>query len=93
MKLTVSFSCFGRAQKVSSRGWLAFLWAVIGAVVGNLIGQALGFAPLTKSIPMGLKPGTLDLHVVAITFGLDVNLSLAGALGLVLALWLALRHG
>lgn len=78
---------------MNTRGWLAFLWAVIGAVVGNLIGQALGFAPLNKSIPMGLKPGTLDLHVVAVTFGLDVNLSVAGAIGMVIALWLALRHG
>lgn len=77
---------------MNSRGWLAFLWAVIGAVVGHLIGQAVQVDVLTKSIPMGLKPVTLDLNVIAITFGLDLNLSVAGAVGLVLALWLALRH-
>jgi hypothetical protein len=78
---------------VSGRGWLAFLWTVIGAVVGHLLGQALGIELLTRSIPMGLKPVTLDLNVIAVTFGLDLNLSVAGAIGLVLALWLSLRHG
>jgi len=76
-----------------SRGWLAFMWAVIGGVVGQLLGSALaGQLPfLNTSIRPKLGPVELDLAFLHFSFGLELNLSIGGAIGLVLALWLALR--
>ncbi|MFZ5817181.1 MAG: DUF4321 domain-containing protein [Bacillota bacterium] len=78
-----------------SRGWLAFMWAVIGAVVGQLVGKALAeqIRFLDYALPLKMGPATLDLSFLVVNFGIQVNLSIAGAIGLVLALWLALRNG
>lgn len=78
-----------------SRGWLAFMWAVIGGVVGQLVGTALaGQMPLLNTgLDLGFGPTQLDLAFLRVTLGVTVNLSIAGAAGLVLALWLALRSG
>ncbi|HLO01645.1 MAG TPA: DUF4321 domain-containing protein [Symbiobacteriaceae bacterium] len=75
------------------RGWLVLLWAIIGAVVGQLIGVALAdkVAILNQSINLGFAPVVLDLAFMTITLGLMIRLSIAGAIGLVFALWLALR--
>lgn len=79
---------------VVNRGWLAFMWAVIGAVVGQLLGTALARQVpfLQANIPLSMGPGTLDLAFMNITLGISLKLSIAGAVGLVLALWLALRN-
>lgn len=77
-----------------SRGWLAFMWAIIGAVVGQLLGVLL--APqlpfLKQHIPIGLNTTSLDLAFLVINFGFQLKLTIGGAVGLVLALWLALRN-
>lgn len=76
-----------------SRGWLIFMWAIIGGVVGQLLGAAL-FSQLpflAQSIDLGFQPFELDLAFIVITFGAKLKLSIGGAIGLVLALWLALR--
>jgi hypothetical protein len=75
------------------RGWIVLLWAIIGAVIGQLIGVALAdkVAILNQSINLGFSPFDLDLAFMVITLGLKIRLSIAGAIGLVAALWLALR--
>jgi hypothetical protein len=75
------------------RGWLVLLWAIIGAVVGQLIGMALAdkVAILNQGINLGWSPFVLDLAFMQITLGLMIRLTIAGAIGLVFALWLALR--
>lgn len=75
------------------RGWIVLLWAIIGAVVGQLIGVALAAQVplLNKGIDLGFAPVALDLEFITITVGLLIKLTIAGAVGLVLALWLALR--
>lgn len=80
-----------------SRGWLVFMWAVIGAVVGQLVGAALAsqfsaLALLNKALPMGFSPTEVDLSFIVVTLGITLKLSLGGAIGLVFALWLALRN-
>ncbi|HEY8347257.1 MAG TPA: DUF4321 domain-containing protein [Symbiobacteriaceae bacterium] len=76
------------------RGWLVALWAVVGTIVGQLVGTAL--APqvpmLEKSLSLGFDPTQVNLGFMLITLGIQLKLSLAGALGLVVALWLALRN-
>jgi len=76
-----------------SRGWLVFMWAVIGGVVGQLLGSALAsqLPFLVISIEPKLGPVELNLAFVHLYFALELDLSIAGAIGLVLALWLALR--
>lgn len=76
------------------RGPLVTLWAVIGAIVGQLVGTALAqqVPVLEKALNLGFAPTQVDLGFMLITLGIQLKLSLAGALGLVLALWLALRN-
>lgn len=78
-----------------SRGWLAFMWALIGAVVGQLIGAALAtqISFLNYHLPLAMGPATLDLSFLVVSFGISIKLTIGGAIGLVLALWLALRNG
>lgn len=77
-----------------SRGWLVFMWAVIGAVVGQLIGAALNeqIPLLNFGLSLGFDPTDLDLAFMQVTLGVKLTLSIAGSIGLVLALWLALRN-
>lgn len=80
-----------------SRGWLIFMWAVIGAVVGQLLGAAVAGQVhalwwLDKSMALGFSPTNVNLGFIVITMGIALKLSIGGAVGLTLALWLALRN-
>ena len=80
-----------------SRGWLIFLWALIGTVIGQLLGatvagQMAAFRFLNESIPLGFSPTNINLGFVILTLGIALKLSVGGAIGLVLSLWLALRN-
>lgn len=79
------------------RGWLVFMWTLIGTVVGQLLGatvagqvRTLGF--LNETIPIGFSPTNINLGFVVLTLGIALKLSVGGAIGLVLSLWLALRN-
>lgn len=78
-----------------SRGWLAFMWAVIGGVIGQLVGTVLApKLPFAGTyVPINLGPTELNLAFLVITFGFQLKLTLTGAAGAVLALWLSLRNG
>lgn len=80
-----------------SRGWLVFIWTLIGTIIGQLVGHALAsqFAAaawLDKYLPLSITPTSIDLGFVVVTLGIVLKLSLGGAIGLVLSLWLALRN-
>jgi hypothetical protein len=80
-----------------SRNWLVFLWAIIGTVVGQLVGSALAaqfpsLALLNHALNLKVGPGEASLGFAAVTMGVAIRLSIGGAIGLVVSLWLALRH-
>jgi hypothetical protein len=77
------------------RGVLLILLVVVaGLVVGSLLGELFGsLLPsgriqdlFTRGPTIGLTPpATLDLHFLAITFGLGLKVNLVGVVGIVIA--------
>ncbi|MGI6344871.1 MAG: DUF4321 domain-containing protein [Bacillota bacterium] len=71
-------------------GFLLVLFLVIGSFLGSLLGQALGdFLPFLNisSRAYGLtSPLVLNLEMFSLTLGFSVKLSVAGLIGLALAL-------
>jgi hypothetical protein len=73
---------------------LILLVLVVGLVVGSLLGELFGsLLPagriqdlFTRGPTIGLTPpATLDLHFLAITFGLGLKVNLVGVVGIVIA--------
>ncbi|NLZ54364.1 MAG: DUF4321 domain-containing protein [Thermoanaerobacteraceae bacterium] len=66
---------------------------IVGLVIGGVLGQVLGsFAPiLNQGKSIGLSTTNLDLGIINITFGFNVSLNLAAALGLIIAILLYQR--
>lgn len=73
--------------------WLLVIIALIGIVTGGIIGDLLQqFVPiLGYSKSLGLKPTTLDLSVLSITFGFLLRMTLASTLGLILSVFIYFR--
>jgi uncharacterized protein DUF4321 len=77
------------------RGVLMILMVVLaGLVVGSLLGELIGSLLsagrvqdlFTRGPTIGLTPpATLDLHFLAITFGLGLKVNLVGVVGIVIA--------
>ncbi len=81
-------------MKKKRDGLMLFLYLLIGAVVGSILGEVLGtMLPfLQKGIVFGLMPpAELDLWFMDIVFGFRFQLNLAGALGLIAALFVYRR--
>lgn len=79
----------------NSRLWLLVLLLTAGAIVGSIIGEILGntwpnLGILAKGFRVGvIRPFTLDLNVLTITFGFSLHLNvLGGIVVLLLLLWL-----
>ncbi len=72
---------------------LLVILLLVGLVIGGVLGQAfqkvLPILSFGKSI--GLDTTTLDLGIILVTFGFTINLNLAGAIGLIIALILYQR--
>lgn len=66
---------------------------LVGLVIGGVIGQLLAsFVPIiNQGKTIGLSTTQLDLGIIDITFGINIHLSLAGALGLIIAILLYQR--
>lgn len=56
--------------------------ALIGSAIENILPPALSF--LRSAASFGLKPSTLDLHFMQLTFGFTIALGPLTALGLIL---------
>jgi len=66
---------------------------LVGLIVGGVLGQVLGnVVPiLNQGRSIGLSTTNLDLGIINITFGFNVSLNLAAALGLIIAIVLYKR--
>jgi len=75
-----------KAYKASKSPWILFLLLLAGSLAGSslsgTLAKSLPFLAATSNI--GLKPTTLDLHFLSITFGFNVALGPVTALGLLL---------
>lgn len=73
--------------------FILVIMLLVGLVIGGVLGQVLGrYAPfLTYGKNIGLSTTNLDLGILTLTFGLNINLNLAGALGLLVAIFLYKR--
>lgn len=76
-------------------GWVLVLFLLVGAFLGGLLGTLLGaYLPILNwsSPTYGINPPlVLNMDMLGLTFGFTFQLSVAGALGLVLA-YLAYRN-
>lgn len=68
--------------------WILIIVLLVGLLVGGALGQALNdtVPVLNKGIHVGLSTTNLNLGVISIVFGFDIALSLAAAVGLIIAI-------
>jgi hypothetical protein len=74
--------------------WALLFVVLFGAIAGSAIGQALvNLVPvLARGVLLGLNPpAELDLYVLRLTLGVGFTLNVAGAVGVLLALFLYRR--
>ncbi|MDR1689703.1 MAG: DUF4321 domain-containing protein [Clostridiales bacterium] len=77
-------------SKSDKSKWIFFLFVLAGVVFGGFIGNTLGDTPyfswLNYGSSFGLpQPFVLDLQIITLTFGFTVKFTIAGILGIVLA--------
>ncbi len=77
-----------------SRGnyWLAILFILAGVVIGGFIGTYLGGIPFLSWLNYGANfgitsPLTLDLGVLVLQFGLSIRFTIAGIIGILIAIF------
>ena len=71
--------------------WALALLILIGVVIGGLIGQLVSGVPALTWLNYGqtfglTQPVILDLGILVITFALTINITIAGILGVILAI-------
>jgi hypothetical protein len=77
----------------SKSPWVLVVLILLGAILGSIAGTAFSKAlPILKTSQfLGFPTTTLDLSVLRISLGLQVNLNPAAAIGAVLA-WFVYRR-
>jgi len=89
-----------KMQKVNKSLGLLFLIIIIGAIVGGIIGEIIGTIAPEESIirqiflkgpDLTLVPNTLNLKVLAITFGFNLKINICGILGIFIAAFIFRR--
>ncbi len=78
---------------VKNKNWLLmFVLILVGAVIGGFIGEYIGKNPGFEWLKYGQQLGltaplTVDLSILSITFGASLKLTIAGIIGVVIALF------
>lgn len=64
------------------------LLILTSVIIGTILGQALSgtFPILNYGEGIGFGPATLDLNIFTLTFGFSANLTVAGIIGLLIAI-------
>lgn len=73
--------------------WALFLLVLAGIVIGGFAGVYLGKFPyltwLNYGMTFGLNPPFLfDFHILSFTFGLTIDFTIAGVIGVIIAVFL-----
>ena len=76
---------------VGKNNWALLLMLLAGVVLGGFIGQLASNVPFLSWLNYGQtcglsKPLILDLGILVLTFGLTIKITIAGILGIVLAI-------
>mgnify|MGYP002539496980 CR=1 FL=1 len=71
--------------------WVTLLLVCAGVVVGSLVAEVTAATPVLKYLSYGLdfgtaSPVTVDLHVLVVTFGITVKITIAHILFVTLTL-------
>lgn len=70
--------------------WMKVLIVMAGTVLGSLVGRVTADISFLQWLSFGdrfgLAPATLDLGLVQLTFGFHLDITIAAALGLILAI-------
>lgn len=75
-------------MKRSNNVIILILVILAGSIIGNIIGNIFSeIVPiLNAGDTIGFGPTVLDLNFVSLTFGFEASLSLAGIIGIILAI-------
>ena len=79
-------------RKSNTNYWLAILFLLAGVVIGGFIGTYLGKIPFLSWLNYGANfgitnPLTHDLGVLVLQFGLSIRYTIAGIIGILIALF------
>lgn len=67
--------------------WACFLLILAGIVIGGFIGSLFPSTWLNYGQSFGLtQPLVLDLGILSVTFGLSIRLTIAGIIGIAMAI-------
>lgn len=66
------------------------LGAVLGGIAGELLRNAMPF--FARHYPIGLKPTTVDLAIIAFTLGFEFKVSVAAVIGAATGAFIASRR-
>lgn len=68
-------------------GWVCVLLIMAGIVIGGFIGSLFPSTWLNYGQSFGLtQPLVLDLGILSVTFGLSIRLTIAGIIGIAMAI-------
>ncbi len=80
-------------MKSSKNGWTLLLLILAGVVLGGLVGSLVsgvsGLDWLNYGQSFGLEnPVVLSLGILVLTFGLTIKITIAGIIGIILAIFI-----
>ncbi len=80
-------------MKSSKNGWTLMLLILAGVVLGGLVGSLVsgvsGLDWLNYGQSFGLEnPVVLSLGILVLTFGLTIKITIAGIIGIILAIFI-----
>ena len=81
-------------MKRKNGGLTLFLYLLAGGIIGSVVGEVFGSSIplLQRGISLGLMPpAELNLWFVQLVFGFRFHLNLAGALGMIVAVYVYRR--